>query len=472
VNHLKTYNLTITIKKFLIINTMKKRKAIHLLLICLIVSIISAQEKTKNIKGIVISVDTGLPISNVTVKNLINNHTVLTNTEGIFSIATVNDNNVSLVFDNAQYIVAEKTFNSNQKNIKVALKTRKLSAATARWLDYIETDKAYNTLNFYDNPEWKIEFQETLLKGDFAPDSTYVRRDPSAVIKVGDTYYTYFTRGTRYGENGRIKFFPWAECDVWCASSKDGITWKEEGLAVGRGAAGTFDDESVFTPEILEHKGKYYLVYQCVKAPYVHRVKNTVGMAVAHSPLGPWKKIDKPILEPTNNGMWDKGTEDEVTKKGDFDSHKVHDPCLLFYNNKFYLYYKGERMGEEKMHGQREIKWGVAISENPEGPYIKSEYNPITNSGHEVCVWPYNGGIALIHTDDGPERHTIQWSPDGINFEIMGTIGKTPKAFGIFRTKNHDKNPIEGIKWGLCHAYGGDYWRTSYNYIKRFEIKN
>ena len=129
-------------------------------------------------------------------------------------------------------------------------------------------------------------------------------------------------------------------------------------------------------------------------------------------------------------------------------------------------------MAEQRMFGQREIKWGVAIAEKVEGPYVKSPYNPITNSGHEVCIWPYNGGIALIHTDDGPERHTVQWAPDGINFEVMGKLTTyPPKAFGIFRTDEYDKSPKEGIRWGLCHTYGGGYWRTSYNYIKRFDIK-
>ena len=58
-------------------------------------------------------------------------------------------------------------------------------------------------------------------------------------------------------------------------------------LAVGQGAPGSFDDRSVFTPEVLAHNGAYYLVYQVVKSPYLCRVKNQVGMAMARSPYGP-----------------------------------------------------------------------------------------------------------------------------------------------------------------------------------------
>jgi hypothetical protein len=84
--------------------------------------------------------------------------------------------------------------------------------------------------------------------------------------------------------------------------------------------------------------------------------------------------------------------------------------------------YKGERMGEHITFGGREIKWGVAIADEPTGPYVTSPYNPITNSGHELCIWPYRGGIAAMLTTDSPERNTIQFAEDGINFEIKSHI--------------------------------------------------
>ena len=85
-------------------------------------------------------------------------------------------------------------------------------------------------------------------------------------------------------------------------------------------------------------------------------------------------------------------------------------------------------MGEQITFGGRQIRHGVAIADNPLGPYVKSEYNPISNSGHEVCVWHHNGGIASLITTDGPEKNTIQWAPDGLNFEIMSVIPGAPHA--------------------------------------------
>jgi len=337
----------------------------------------------------------------------------------------------------------------------------KLSAASKRALE-----------RHYDQgPEWFCGFRTQDLKGDFRYEEGVIRRDPSAVLLVGDTYYVWYTKGEgkTYGfgtGDPSKKVFPWDLTEVWYATSKDGWEWKEQGPAVGRGPRGTYDDRAVFTPEVLAHEGRYYLVYQVVKAPYINRVKNNVGMAIADSPDGPWKKLKAPILKPADNGEWlgDEDTRFKVKKQGDFDSHKVHDPTLMFYKGKFYLYYKGERMGERITFGGREIKWGVAIADKPEGPYIKSEYNPITNSGHELCIWPYKGGTAAMLTTDGPERNTIQFAEDGINFEIKSHIKSPPHALGLIRSLDTDQNPLEGLRWGLCHEYRGGW-----QYIRRFE---
>jgi hypothetical protein len=116
--------------------------------------------------------------------------------------------------------------------------------------------------------------------------------------------------------------------------------------------------------------------------------------------------------------------------------------------------------------GGREIKWGVAIADEIAGPYVKSEYNPVTNSGHEVCVWPHRGGIAALLTTDGPEKNTIQYAKDGINFEIMSVLKGAPEAIGLVRALDHDQSPLAAIRWGLCHKYD-DSWQ--WQYIRRFE---
>ena len=343
--------------------------------------------------------------------------------------------------------------------------SRKLSAASQRAIER----------NYNQGPEWFCEMVTKPITGDLAElKPEMVRRDPSAIIFADGLYHVWYSKSTgkSYGFGSgdlEAKTFPWDHCDLWHATSEDAWHWEEQGLAVERGPKGDYDDRSVFTPEILAHEGRYYLVYQVVKSPYRRRSFEHISMAVGDSPDGPWRKVGHPILEASTDGEW-LGEEDNrflVKKKGSFDSHKVHDPTLLFYDDKFYLYYKGEPMGEEMFMGGRETKWGVAIANKPEGPYARSEYNPITNSGHEICVWHYDGGIAAMLTTDGPEKNTIQWAPDGVNFKIKAYIKGAPHANGLFRTPDHDKGPLEGLRWGLCHVVDDE---AGTGFMERFEV--
>ncbi len=144
--------------------------------------------------------------------------------------------------------------------------------------------------------EWFIQFNNLQpLKGDLAYEEGVVRRDPSAMIKENGKYYVWYSKSTgpTQGFGGDIeknKVFPWDRCDIWYATSEDGWTWKEEGLAVARGKRGEYDDRSVFTVEIMKWDDTYYLCYQTVKSPYNVRVKNQVGLAWSDSPNGPWTK--------------------------------------------------------------------------------------------------------------------------------------------------------------------------------------
>ena len=113
----------------------------------------------------------------------------------------------------------------------------KLSAASKRAIER----------NYEQGPEWFCSFKKQDLKGDFQYEEGVIRRDPSAVILVGEIYYVWYTKGEgkTYGfgtGDPSKKVFPWDLTEVWYATSKDGWEWKEEGLAVGRGPEGAYDD--------------------------------------------------------------------------------------------------------------------------------------------------------------------------------------------------------------------------------------
>ncbi|MBM7035219.1 glycoside hydrolase family 117 protein [Vibrio ulleungensis] len=333
-------------------------------------------------------------------------------------------------------------------------------------LESLATKRARELGYHEKSAQWFIDFEVSELKGDFAFEEGVIRRDPSSVIEVDGVYHCWYTKGegetVGFGSsNPDDKVFQWDLTEVWHATSKDGVDWKEQGRAIARGESGSYDDRAVFTPEVLHHDGYYYLVYQTVQAPYVNRQFEEIAIAKSDSPFGPWVKSPEPILSPSRDGEWlgEADSRLSVKSKGSFDSHKVHDPCLLVFNGKFHLYYKGEIMGEEMTFSGREIKHGVAIADDILGPYTKSPYNPISNSGHEVAVWLQEGGVASLLSTDGAERNTIQWSPDGINFSIMSHIKWTPEALGIFRG---EELGAPGLAWGLCHKYDSSW---NWNYI-------
>ena len=114
------------------------------------------------------------------------------------------------------------------------------------------------------------------------------------------------------------------------------------------------------------------------------------------------------------------------------------------------MYYKGapvERGPEYILRMQ-----GVAMADDPLGPFKKSPLNPVINSGHETCMWPWKSGVAALVALDGPEKNTIQYAPDGENFEVMSILQVPPIAPGPYvRDAFADNQNGRGISWGLCH---------------------
>ncbi|MGL1885019.1 MAG: family 43 glycosylhydrolase [Reichenbachiella sp.] len=286
------------------------------------------------------------------------------------------------------------------------------------------------------------------------------RRDPSTIIKVDGLYYVWYTRTHDTSSS-------WLLADLWYATSEDGVKWTEKGPAVVRGEKGAWDDYSVFTCNVLVAEGKYYLCYQA-RAEFEQR--NVIGLSWADSPDGPWTKLEEPILKTTPDGKlvapnatghsnWQYASE-----FGSWDSGAIHDPGLIIRDGKYFLYYKGHPVGE-KMY--TDSKWGLAVADKPEGPYIKHEKNPVTNSGHEIWVFPWKTGIAAIVDWAGPEKGTVQYSEDGVNFEIMTSLEDIPPAGGAYVADKYlDNRDGQGFTWGLCH-----YGRSDWAFLTRFDCE-
>lgn len=298
-----------------------------------------------------------------------------------------------------------------------------------------------------------IKFTYTDVKG-IGLDSVYNRRDPSDIIKVGDTYYIWYTRmisPQRSGYWGNI---------AYATSTDEGHTWQEQGVALEVGEKGAFDSHSVFTPNILAYEGKYYMYYTAVK-PTLGRDDlkfegnsttdiTAIGLAVADSPDGPFVRVENnPVLEISKDSA-------------DFDSYRIDDAAMLVKDGKIWMYYKGRSIIHGKA-GPRHTKMGVAFANHPVGPFTKYS-DPVIEHGHEVLVWQENGGVASLAS----LSKSIFFAKDGLSFSpIQENVEDFPMAPGVYRPHLEDGNKASDIPgWGIGMKQG-----RGWAYLLRFDME-
>jgi hypothetical protein len=298
-----------------------------------------------------------------------------------------------------------------------------------------ERDEFYTTFRY--TPLTGIDF-------DGAEDQSITQRDPSKIIKVDDVYYVYYTKRISDSEpvlpgneTASVPATDWDLADIWYASSSDGFHWKELGPAVKRGLHGHYTERSVLTPDVFTEDGKYYLYFQTLKGDHYTNQFNC-GAAWADSPHGPWHILEEPIIYRGIQGEWDH-------------SH-IDDPYMLKFQGKYHIYYKaGVHNSSANSNRRMRMCQGVAVADSPLGPFTKSRLNPVLNSGHETFLFPYKNGIGAVVSLNGPEKNTVQFSSDGLNFQIKSHIEMPPVAAGPYCPDKSTDGMGRGVTWGLCH---------------------
>lgn len=311
--------------------------------------------------------------------------------------------------------------------------------------------------------ELYTQFKYTELKGfDYhGHDGTISRRDPSKIIFENGKYYVWYTyRNTSTipmgadRSNDTIPSTDWDLAEIWYATSDDGFTWEEQGAAVPRPPKPELGWRSVSTADILKWKGKYYLYYQgFMEASGKRGDYCPVAMSYSDTPDGPWTAVKGAIIE---NGA-----------KGEWDQFAIHDPYPLVHDDKIYVYYKSafNRPGNVWVAG------GLAIADNPHGPFVKHPLNPVLNSGHEVSLFPFKEGVAAIMVKDGNEHFTINYAKDWVNFEVASYCELVPIAPGPFVPDafTNTTNGL-GITWGLSHfTNAGENGVNPHSILARFD---
>lgn len=330
---------------------------------------------------------------------------------------------------------------------------RPMSAAMQRMYDQWNPHEDFGN-ELYSN------FKYTKIEG-FEGSQRDSRRDPTKVIKVGDTYHVWYTsRRTEHDPVGFAKQTDtkpandWDLCDIWHATSQDGWKWEEQGKAVSRLPKGEIGGRSICTPDILVWEGKYYLYFQAYESKAGGDGACYVRVAVADSPYGPWEHHAEPVIGPGEPDAWN--------------SAKINDPYLIVHDGKIKMFFKGAPIEKGPEYILR--MQGVAYADNPLGPFVESPLNPVINSGHETCAWPWKEGIAVLIALDGPEKNTIQYAADGENFEIQSLIQIPPIAPGPYIPDAFDDTDDgRGITWGLCHVNPKGGGSAQYSSLVRFD---
>ena len=130
-----------------------------------------------------------------------------------------------------------------------------------------------------------------------------------------------------------------------------------------------WDADVTHNPTVYKFGKKYYLYYMGTNGNekfsqkvtmkdagwWEYRNNQRIGLAVASSPLGPWQRSEKPIIDTTYQS---------------FDHQLVSNPAVTKRaDGKYQMIYKGVSQGKMPFGGK--VLHGIAIADQPEGPFKK-----------------------------------------------------------------------------------------------------
>lgn len=270
----------------------------------------------------------------------------------------------------------------------------------------------------------------------------------SSVVKGEDGKYHMFV--SRFPKS--LPFHPgWMVASeiVHAVSDVPQGPYKFSDVALPARGSQYWDGRSTHNPRILKQNGKYYLIYMGSTHPFadptykqltldspwciVGRSNKRIGMAVADSPYGPWKRLDEPILK---------------TKVNTFYSFLTSNPSpIIQEDGSVMMIFKGRSY--KGNDGNSEMSLGMAYAPSIEGPYqVLNNDQPIfqvdgQGEAEDPYLWKDKDGYHAIFKDHVSkftgERGggVMAHSKDGIRW----TVDKNPKAYS--RTVEYSDGKVE-----------------------------
>lgn len=287
----------------------------------------------------------------------------------------------------------------------------------------------------------KESHNELFHRMDKAPRTPAFRMDGywiwgSSVIKDDDgKYHIYVSRFPK-----TLPFHP-----GWMVASEivHGTSDKPEGpyqfsdVALPLRGGQYWDGHSAHNPRIFKYGGKYYLIYMGSTHPFeeptydqltlaskwciVARSNKRVGLAIADSPYGPWKRLDEPILKPKPNTFY---------------SYFTSNPSpIIQEDGSVLMIFKGRSYLPDGKYS--DMAMGVAYAPHIEGPYtVLNNDQPIFHvdkqgEAEDPFLWKDKRGYHIIFKDH-VAKYTrergggvMAHSNDGLHWEV----DKDPKAY-------------------------------------------
>lgn len=198
-----------------------------------------------------------------------------------------------------------------------------------------------------------------------------------------------------------------------------------------------WDGMATHNPTIRFHQGKYILFYTGVTYSFDQPKESVptrnlyekawnnkrIGVAVADSPFGPWKRMDKPVLQP-RPGKWDGAITSNPAPV-------VHD------NGSVILIYKSAPVPYPERNKNRKMEFGVVKADHYLGEYKRINKNnhislkPVSTDVEDPYVW-FDGKLYHMLAKCMNEKITGE---KGAGFYctskncIEWTIAETPNAY-------------------------------------------
>jgi predicted GH43/DUF377 family glycosyl hydrolase len=233
-------------------------------------------------------------------------------------------------------------------------------------------------------------------------------------------YHIFYSRWKKkYG------FLAWVtHSEIAHAVSKNPLgPYKFHDLSMPARGQQYWDGMNTHNPTIHYFDGKYYLYYtgntgdtkdSKTSLNVSHRNNQRIGVAVAESPNGPWKRFDKPLIDISADSTA-------------YDALMTANPSITrMKDGKYLMVYKAVAKKRPGIWGGPVVHL-CAISDKPTGPFIKNP-NPIFTSTQS----------------DFPAEDPYVWYQDGYYYAIVkdmkGSFTHAGRSLALFYSEN-------GLTW-------------------------